>query len=394
MSEINDNQGSRTALETSGAATGASRLRSFARRAEYWKERLLLDPRFQRWASRFPLTRRTARRHATAAFDLCAGFVYSQALYAVIRLGILDLVRLRPLPDSELVACVAVPERQAQLVVNAAIALNLLSRRSDGNVGLGLIGASILANPSIAAMVRHHADLYADLADPIALLDGTAPRGRVAEFWPYAGGGCDRTAGSEDVARYSALMASSQEMLADDILDAYPFGRHRRIVDIGGGEGVFLAALARRHAGPQLHLLDLPPVAERASHRLRQEGLDGRINVIGGSFLDAQLPSGVDLVTLVRIVHDHDDEVVSTLLRAIRRALAPGGTLLIAEPMSGIPEARRVSDVYFAFYLQAMGSGRPRSPAELETLTRAAGFRHFRRYRTARPMLASVVAAT
>jgi demethylspheroidene O-methyltransferase len=84
---------------------------------------------------------------------------------------------------------------------------------------------------------------------------------------------------------------------------------------------------------------------------------------------------------------------VVEIFARIRRAMAPGGALVIAEPMSGVPGAELVSDVYFAFYLLAMGSGRPRSPAELERLLRAAGFASFRRFATARPMLASVLAA-
>ena len=50
-----------------------------------------------------------------------------------------------------------------------------------------------------------------------------------------------------------------------------------------------------------------------------------------------------------------------TLLRAIRRALPADGTLLIAEPISGVRGAEPIGDAYFAFYLLAMGSGRPRT---------------------------------
>jgi demethylspheroidene O-methyltransferase len=67
----------------------------------------------------------------------------------------------------------------------------------------------------------------------------------------------------------------------------------------------------------------------------------------------------------VRVVHDHDDERVLALLRAVRAALPPGGTLLLAEPMAGTPGAQAMGDAYFGFYLLAMGSGRPRTPQRL-----------------------------
>jgi demethylspheroidene O-methyltransferase len=245
-------------------------------------------------------------------------------------------------------------------------------------------------------MVQHHAAFYADLMDPVARLDGTAQPGRLAAFWPYAGASdsAENAPQNGDPEAYSALMTSSLAMLADDILDAYPFGQHHRIMDVGGGEGEFLIALARRHAAPRLLSFDLPAVAARATQRVERAGLAGRIAIASGNFLDCDLPEAADLITLVRIAHDHHDDNLLRLLSAIRRALAPGGALVIAEPMSGDDEARRVSDVYFAFYLHAMGSGRVRRPEELEALVRRAGFTRFRRYKTARPMLVSLVAAS
>ena len=41
------------------------------------------------------------------------------------------------------------------------------------------------------------------------------------------------------------------------------------------------------------------------------------------------LPEGADIISLIRIVHDHDDASALSLLRAVRRALPPDGTLLI-----------------------------------------------------------------
>ena len=56
-------------------------------------------------------------------------------------------------------------------------------------MGLGSIGAAIVANPGISAMIRHHALLYEDLSDPVALLRGDPEAGRVRKFWTYASGG-------------------------------------------------------------------------------------------------------------------------------------------------------------------------------------------------------------
>ena len=110
-------------------------------------------------------------------------------------------------------------------------------------------------------------------------------------------------------------------------------------------------------------------------------------------FRDA-LPSGADLISLVRVVHDHDDGAVMVLLRAARAALAPGGVLLLAEPMAGAAGAETVGDAYFGMYLLAMGSGRARSARVLCAMLLDAGFRTARARGTATPLQTGLIVAT
>jgi demethylspheroidene O-methyltransferase len=235
--------------------------------------------------------------------------------------------------------------------------------------------------------------LYGDLQDPVALLRGERPGTQLASYWPYAGATRPAALAAEQVASYSALMSASQEMIAEEVLAAYPLREHRCLLDVGGGEGTFLAAAAD-HA-PQLRLLlfDLPPVADRARARFVERGIASRAGAIGGDFHSDRLPIGADIVSLVRVLHDHDDSAVLALLRAVRRALPSHGTVLIAEPMSGTPGAEPIGDAYFGFYLLAMGRGRPRTPAEFRELLSEAGFGGFRFISTRLPLQASVIVA-
>ena len=358
-----------------------------------WRDRKLADPVFQRWASRFPLTRRVATRRAQAAFDLCAGFVYSQALLATMRCGLLACVSKGPVAMEDAIAATGLGADRARLLIDAAMALDLVEARAGGRVGLGSLGAAISANSGVAAMVEHHGMVYSDLADPVALLQGRADVSGLRRFWPYAGEDDEFSVVADDAARYSALMTASQAMLAEDIITAYPFARHKSVLDIGGGEGAFLTALGRSVPGLALTLLDLPPVAARAAAGFEVAGFGARARAIGGSFADGRLPAGHDLMTLVRVAHDHDDSVLVPLLRNIHASLEPGGVLLVAEPMAGVAQSRRVADVYFAFYLLAMGSGQPRSFERFRDLLRDAGFTDVRRVPTARPMLVSMLSA-
>jgi demethylspheroidene O-methyltransferase len=357
------------------------------------RDGLLASPRFQRWAAAFPLTRPVARRRARALFDVCAGFVYSQVLFACVRLGLLGILQEGPQTLAALSGRMALPADAAARLVHAAVSLRLVARRSEDRYGLGPLGAALLGNPAVAAMVEHHALLYADLSDPVALLRGEQGPGGLNRYWPYADAERPAALGSAQVAPYSALMAVSQPLIAAEVLAAYRLGRHRCLLDVGGGDGAFAAAAATRWPRLRATLFDLPAVADRARARFEAEGIADRAAVAAGSFLTDPLPQGADLVSLVRVLHDHDDDAVLTILRAAHRALPPGGTLLIAEPMAETRGAEPVGDAYFGFYLLAMGRGRPRTPGEIGCLLRAAGFGRVRLLPTRTPLLTRLIVA-
>ncbi len=357
------------------------------------RDGLVADPRFRSWAARFPLTRFIARRRAAALFDLCAGFVYAQILQACVELGLFAALADGPQTGQALARRLDLPLAGVERLLAAAAALRLVATRQGGRFGLGPLGAAMVGNDGVAAMVRHHRTLYADLADPVALLRGQATASALAGFWPYAAADFPDGLAPPQVAGYSALMAASQPLIAAEILDAYGIARHRAVLDLGGGDGAFLAAAASRAPGLTLALFDLPAVIERAAARFAAAERAGQIRLFGGDFLRDTLPAGADLVTLIRVVHDHDDSAAATLLRAVRRALPPGGTLLLAEPMAGTDRAAPMGDAYFGFYLLAMGKGRPRRAERLTAMLHEAGFDRVRELRTNTPLLVRVLVA-
>ena len=271
-------------------------------------------------------------------------------------------------------------------------------------VGLGRAGAGLLGNEGAMAMIHHHPLLYADLADPVALV-GTAgeptPTTRLGRFWPYCLGAGDAADADElntdplagDPLDYSALMGISQSFVVEQVLGAYAFDRHRRVLDLGGGVGRFARAVLARHPKLAVTVLDLPEVAERAAREAANpetgDRSDGQVAFVGGDFLEGPLPEGADLITLVRVLHDHDDGSVRRLLRNVHAALPPGGRVLVAEPMGGM----RGVDAYFACYFLAMGQGRLRSRKEIRLHLKQAGFRRIRECRTRLPLMSRVLIA-
>lgn len=358
-----------------------------------WRDGVLSNARFQQFAGSFALTRPIARRRASALFDLCAGFVYSQILQACVQLGLFEMLARGPLGADELAARTSMPPESMRLLLDAAVSLRLAQPRSGGRYGLGPLGAALLGNPGVIAMIRHHAMLYDDLKDPLALLRHESGAGQLARYWPYAGTMAPADLTGAEVSPYTALMAQSQPMISAQVLAAVSLAGHRCLLDVGGGNGAFLSAVAAKYPELRCMLFDLPAVAEQASERFQREGLAARARVVGGSFLGDPLPEGADIISMVRILHDHDDDHVMTLLRAVHDALPAGGTLLIAEPLSGTRGGEAIADAYFAFYLLAMGSGRPRSFERLQAMLSEAGFNEIALQPPGMPMLTSVITA-
>ncbi|MEI7786574.1 MAG: methyltransferase, partial [Betaproteobacteria bacterium] len=340
---------------------------------------------------------------------------------ACVRLGWFERLLQEPATLAELQHSSGLPADALQRLLGSAISLGLIEPRGS-RYGLGPLGTPVAAHSGLRAMIEHNALLYADLRDPLALLQHPEHSGMHA-YWPYPTGGEQEAASSASAraasappqasgsiapslsdfsqpradagqsARYSELMARSQRFLIEELLVAYDFGQHRRVLDVGGGQGGWVTALARHAPQLQLMLMDLPPVAELARQRVAEAGLADRISCHGGSFRNDPLPAGADLITLLRVAHDHADEAVLELLRAIHAALPSGGHLLLAEPMAEPGGQANRSDAYFHFYLLAMGRGRLRTAAQLSALISQAGFASVRTIANPVPLHGSLLLA-
>jgi demethylspheroidene O-methyltransferase len=373
-------------------ATGQGVARPTSLRFTGWFHRLIAKPSFQTWASRFPLTRGIARREGAEMFDLVAGFVRSQVLMAVVELRVLHRLLDGPRSPAQLAQDSGIPPERMAILLQAAAALGLIKRRRDGRFAIARKGAALLGVSGLEAMILHHRAFYRDLEDPVALLRGDVET-ELAEFWPYVFG----ARGAVDAAvtkTYSDLMADSQGLVVQDTLRMVSLADVKCLLDVGGGSGAFLMAVAQAYPTLDLMLFDLPAVVPAARERFEKAGQEGRLICHDGSFRTDSLPQGADGISLIRVLYDHSDDTVRALLSKIYDTLPAGGRLLISEPMSGGDRPEPAGDVYFAFYTMAMRTGKTRSAREIAHLCDIAGFGQINIPTAPRPFVTSVVTAT
>ena len=354
-----------------------------------WFTRLIARPDIQAIASALPFGRGMARRDGAEIFDILQGFVASQVLGALVESGLLRGLLEAPQSAEALGRRHDVPEDRMDQLLRGGAALGLLRRRRDGRYALARKGAAILGVPGLEAMIAHNREFYADMADPMALLRGEG-ESRLQRFWPYVFGAADGI-DPEVAAKYSTLMAESQVLVARDTLAMLPVKGDVTVMDVGGGSGVFLSEVLRRNTRARGVLFDLPEVMPSARARIAELGLAARVTLESGSFREGELPRGADVISLIRVLYDHDDETVAALLAAVCRALPPGGRLIVSEPMAGGTRPARAGDLYFAFYTMAMGTGRARSPERIAAMCEQAGLSVRRVPRAPRPYITSAL---
>lgn len=365
-------------------------------------ERHFSDPARYEQVRANVFTRWMAQRRTRQLLGLMTGFVQTQVLVACVRFRILDVLSQDPQDLQSLASRLGLDPAALKCLLDSAVSIQLLRQDVDERYRIGALAHPVLGHAGIRAMVEHNQLLYRDLADPDEFLrnHSRGSKGEMAAYWPYAQKeGAGPALGPQAQAqsqRYSDLMDASQNFVIAEVLDSYNFSSHRCVLDIGCGKGRFAVALAQQLPHLNLQVLDLPHVMDLTRERLRNCGVLSRTQCFARSFLGEPLPRGADLVTLVRVAHDHSDSVLGQLLRQIWQALPVGGQLLLAEPMAlagGPASGSKEADPYFHFYMLAMGGGRLRSPDELTSLLNAAGFDGVRRLPTAMPIHAQVLLA-
>ncbi|MBC6442206.1 MAG: methyltransferase domain-containing protein [Rhodobacteraceae bacterium] len=344
-------------------------------------------PGFQCWAARFPLTSGMIRRDGEVLFDLVAGFIHSQVLAALLELRVIETLQFGPARiDVLALAAGADPVRMAVLL-RAGGAIDLIKRTRSGKWKLTRRGAVLPGIPGLAALIAHHRVLYDDLSDPAAFFRRGGDTG-LSQFWPYVFGAA-KVQDSDTAECYSRLMTDSQALVAEETLDAVSLKGVRHLMDVGGGAGAFLEAVAARYPGLDLTLVDLPPVVQVARTRSDNAKAGARITLHPANFRYDPLPAGADAISLIRVLYDHGDDTVQVLLDKVFALLPPDGRLIVSEPMLGT----RAGDAYFAVYTLAMGTGRTRSASEISAFLAGAGFRDVTVAKTRRPFVTTAITA-
>jgi SAM-dependent methyltransferase/predicted transcriptional regulator len=163
--------------------------------------------------------------------------------------------------------------------------------------------------------------------------------------------------GPESLKAFIGAMHVVGRTLAQEIARSLDLRAYRTLLDIGGGSGTYTVAFLETNPSLRAVLFDLPDVIPMAKERLEQAGMLDRVTLVSGDFYRDELPPGCDLALLSAIIHQNSREENRELYAKIKRALAPGGTLLIRDHIMDPERTWPPAGALFAINMLANTSG-------------------------------------
>jgi ubiquinone/menaquinone biosynthesis C-methylase UbiE len=309
--------------------------------------------------------------------DLVQSHRVTAVIYVAARLGLAELLRDGPRTVDELASRTHTDRDALARLLVALSTVGICSRAGEGRYLLTELGAGLdgAAERSFKNWVIFEGSMLTRRWD--GLLDSIMS-GKTASQLQDVDDNFDLMARSpEQVQIFNEAMTDLTRLVTRDLLQAYDFGTINHLMDVGGGSGELMGAVARTHSTMRGTVFDLPRCADAANQHFGRLGISDRVDFVAGDFFQA-VPVVVDAIILKSIVHDWDDERSRIILKNCRKALSQNGRLLLVErampELPGTDDADRSCAMSDLNMLRGPG-GRERTESEYSRLLTESGFR-------------------
>ncbi|MGK3202774.1 methyltransferase [Amycolatopsis sp. MEPSY49] len=306
--------------------------------------------------------------------QVASGYIPAQILYVTVELGIADLLADGPLSYTEVAEKTGTHPRTLRSLLRALVGQGVATQVDTDQFALTELGGQLRTGAPGSVreqiMLTTAPELWRAWGDLATIVRTGEPSRQPGTGWTPLEWLLQDPEGS---VKLHELSGQSTRALAPGIARAADFTRFDRVADIGGGDGTLIAGILA--AVPGLHgiLYDLPTAVETAAPTLSEAGVADRCQVVGGDFFES-VPAGADAYVLKYVVHDWNDDQVTTILRNCRAVMLGEGRLFIVEtvvpPIMTADNPIAVADLGV---LVGCG-GAERTEDEYEALLEAGGF--------------------
>jgi 2-polyprenyl-3-methyl-5-hydroxy-6-metoxy-1,4-benzoquinol methylase len=183
----------------------------------------------------------------------------------------------------------------------------------------------------------------------------------------------------EDQARARRLtlgLAGRARNVAPVLASRLPLPGSQRLLDVGGGTGIYSVELLKANAGLRAAVWDRPEVLKVAREFAAGSGVEDRLELVpGGDMFADPVPPGepFDVVLLSNVLHDWDVPECRKLVRKCAAALSPGGMVAIHDVFLNDALDGPLPVALYSAALFSVTEGRAYSAAEYGAFLREAG---------------------
>ncbi|HEY4181378.1 MAG TPA: methyltransferase [Kofleriaceae bacterium] len=302
-----------------------------------------------------------------ALWDIWLSVHRLQTLTTARELGIFDALAEGPCTAAQLAEKKNFELRGTAVVLSMLAALELVRPTAMG-FELAAVARTYLVSTSPfdwGPLLRSRIGIIPELhQDLVQVLTKTKELSKPAQAW------ADGQMPPELAARVTRIMHCHS--LAAAITLAPQFAGVRRMLDVGGGSGVFSIAAAQQN--PQLHatVMDLAAVCDVARHYITDGGVADRVDAQPVDMFRDTWPTGYDAVLFSNVFHDWDPTTNAKLARSAFDALSKGGAILLHEML--IDENGPATTAGFSIRMVTSNEGKQYTFTELREILEASGF--------------------
>ena len=308
-----------------------------------------------------------------ALSQLIRGAFTTQLVGVAAKLGIADLLKDGPRSSDDLAVAAGADALALHRVLRGLVVHGVLAEVEGGRFALTPVGELLRSDAPVSLLDFALGTHGITLRTLDSLLDAVK-KGGVPFEHAFGMSMFEHLMSNPEIGEvFDRFMTSMTLMVARAVTTIHDFSSYRRLIDVGGGRGQFLAAILGANAGLEGVLLDMPPVLPRAEAYLESAGVRARCSLEGGDFFEA-VPSGGDAYLLSWILHDWDDARCARLLANCHRAMAGQGKLIVVEQL--LPDRVEdnpgaiIGDLEMLMFLP----GRERKLSEYRSLLEEQGF--------------------
>ena len=308
-----------------------------------------------------------------------ADYIVPFTIRAVAELGIADLLVDGPRSVEDLAATREVDPSSLHRALRALASKGIFTEEPAGSFAL-----TPLAEPLRSDHPLSLKDAYPLLAadiDAWARFDHCVRTGESAfdfvhgtDYWTWMADN------PHDNLRFNRSQQAATRIELRTVLPVYPWGELSTLVDVGGGNGAFLAGILSRFRSLKGTVVDLPHVVEGAPEVAESLGVTERLDTWPGSFFETVKP-GADAYLLKRVLYHWGDEEALTLLKVIRAGMRDDSRLIILEPVV-LPGNDENPGKLYDLLLLTMAGGGARTLDQIEVLLEQAGLQLAQTYPT------------